>query len=295
MQYVTCGIDESGVGSIIGPIVIAGVMAPKKSVHILKEWGVTDSKRMSSKTESMIYGQIVNAPFLECRSLSIRPQEIDMAAGIKRRKKRRGERYGKAKTPGYGRVIGGGANINANDSSVKSLMAGRISEIITGLMILCGAQNQVMQYAYIDSFDSDVKKLGCDITSLVLERRSQIDEIADVSLPKIICKTGADLTVPVVSAASVVAGAVHHRMIQNIRHTMASWGYNTHRTGPFASDNRGMYRFIYDHYVLHGSLPLFVRSSCRPMKRLVRKAMRANKIHTAEHAIGLSERQSLHP
>lgn len=253
VQYVTCGIDESGVGSIIGPIVVAGVMVPEKSEHILKEWGVTDSKLMSSKTESMIYEKIVNAPFLEYRTLSIGPQEIDMAAGIKKRKKRRSERRRKAKTPGHGRVIEC-ADIDANDSSIKSLMAGRMAEIITGLMILCNSQNQVMQSAYIDSFDSDAKTLGCDITTLVLERRNQIDEIADVTLPGIICKTGADLTIPVVSAASVVAGAVHHHTIQNMQNMMASWGYITHRTGPFTSDNKNMYRFIHDHYLLHGSL-----------------------------------------
>ena len=284
MSYVTCGIDESGVGSIIGPIVIAGVTVPEKSEHILKEWGVTDSKRVSSKTESMICRQIVNAQFLECRALSVEPKEIDMAAGIQRQKKKKSNRRRKSKMPERERVIEE-AEIDANCSSVKSLMAQRIAEIITDLMILCVSQNQVMQSVYIDSFDSDANALECGIAELVLERCKHVDDITDVALPKIICKTGADLTIPVVSAASVVAGAVHHHMIQNLQNMMASWGYVTHRTGPFTSDNREMYRFIHDYYLLHGELPSFVRSSCRPIKRLVRKALSANKINTSQYVI----------
>ncbi|PWW26625.1 ribonuclease HIII [Cytobacillus oceanisediminis] len=44
------GTDESGKGDYFGPLVIAGVLVSKSSADILKELGITDSKKMSDKT-----------------------------------------------------------------------------------------------------------------------------------------------------------------------------------------------------------------------------------------------------
>ncbi|MFU8688753.1 ribonuclease HIII [Rossellomorea sp. FS2] len=44
------GTDESGKGDYFGPLVIAGVLVSKSSAAILKELGITDSKKMSDKT-----------------------------------------------------------------------------------------------------------------------------------------------------------------------------------------------------------------------------------------------------
>ncbi|MCP4757745.1 MAG: hypothetical protein GY866_43355 [Proteobacteria bacterium] len=42
------GIDEAGRGSILGPLVMAGVVIPEDHSDRLKNWGITDSKRFGS-------------------------------------------------------------------------------------------------------------------------------------------------------------------------------------------------------------------------------------------------------
>ena len=43
------GIDEAGRGSILGPLVIAGVLVDKSEEEILRSWGVADSKQFGSQ------------------------------------------------------------------------------------------------------------------------------------------------------------------------------------------------------------------------------------------------------
>jgi len=38
-----CGVDEAGRGSMLGPLVIAGVSISKSKVNLLKKLGVSDS------------------------------------------------------------------------------------------------------------------------------------------------------------------------------------------------------------------------------------------------------------
>ena len=250
MEYAICGVDESGVGSIIGPIITAGVAIPSGSEGILKEWGVTDSKRMSSGAEYALYKQITDAPFLTCRTAAIQPPDIDMAAKTRRRKGRRRRA--------------------AEYDGIRQLMAGRAAEVIMGLVRSCSARGRMIGTAYVDSFDTDTARLEQHIAAHV----SKMTHGARVPVPEIICRTGADRTMPIVSAASVVAGAVHKHEVQKVQREMLVGGGHACNTGPLASDSARMYRFIYDYYLRHGTLPAFVRASCRPMKRLVRHEVR---------------------
>ena len=43
-----CGIDDAGRGSMLGPLVIAGVSLEKKNLKKLTSLGVKDSKKLSS-------------------------------------------------------------------------------------------------------------------------------------------------------------------------------------------------------------------------------------------------------
>jgi|APSaa5957512622_1039677.scaffolds.fasta_scaffold103343_1 ribonuclease HII len=43
------GIDEAGRGSILGPLVMAGVLVEKSDEEMLKSWGVADSKLFGSQ------------------------------------------------------------------------------------------------------------------------------------------------------------------------------------------------------------------------------------------------------
>ena len=53
------GIDDAGRGSIIGPLVIAGVLVSEKQSSILSELGVKDSKSLSSTSRSQLYKKII--------------------------------------------------------------------------------------------------------------------------------------------------------------------------------------------------------------------------------------------
>ena len=45
-----CGIDDAGRGSMIGPLVIAGISIEKKNIKKLRKIGVRDSKTCSKNT-----------------------------------------------------------------------------------------------------------------------------------------------------------------------------------------------------------------------------------------------------
>ena len=47
---IICGVDDAGRGSMVGPLVIAGVTIDKKNLKKLKSIGVQDSKKLSPKT-----------------------------------------------------------------------------------------------------------------------------------------------------------------------------------------------------------------------------------------------------
>ncbi|WP_407391188.1 ribonuclease HII [Methanobrevibacter sp.] len=48
------GIDEAGRGSVLGPMVIAGVVVPEKMEKILERMGVKDSKRLTANRRTIL-------------------------------------------------------------------------------------------------------------------------------------------------------------------------------------------------------------------------------------------------
>jgi ribonuclease HII len=81
------GIDEAGRGSILGPLVVAGVAACEEALHILGEAGVKDSKLLTPERRSLLYEEIKR----HCDVVSflpIPPAEIDryVRYGARRRK-----------------------------------------------------------------------------------------------------------------------------------------------------------------------------------------------------------------
>lgn len=55
-----CGIDDAGRGSLLGPLVIAGVSIRKSKMHKLYDLGVRDSKRLSPTSRTKLYGKIID-------------------------------------------------------------------------------------------------------------------------------------------------------------------------------------------------------------------------------------------
>ena len=48
------GIDEAGRGSVLGPMVIAGVLVPEKMERVLERMGVKDSKRLTPNRRTIL-------------------------------------------------------------------------------------------------------------------------------------------------------------------------------------------------------------------------------------------------
>jgi len=54
-----CGVDEAGRGSMLGPLVVAGISISKSKVNLLKKQGVRDSKKLSPKAREHLYKKII--------------------------------------------------------------------------------------------------------------------------------------------------------------------------------------------------------------------------------------------
>ena len=54
-----CGVDEAGRGSMLGPLVIAGITINKSKINLLKKLGVRDSKKLSPVARESLYKKII--------------------------------------------------------------------------------------------------------------------------------------------------------------------------------------------------------------------------------------------
>jgi len=70
------GIDEAGRGSILGPLVVAGVSAGPQALEELREMGVKDSKALSPRKRRALYDEIVHLS-VAVQWVAIHPPEID--------------------------------------------------------------------------------------------------------------------------------------------------------------------------------------------------------------------------
>ena len=73
---IICGVDDAGRGSMVGPLVIAGVTIDKKNLKKLKSIGVQDSKKLSPKTREILYKKIIEIVD-EYYVVRIQPKTID--------------------------------------------------------------------------------------------------------------------------------------------------------------------------------------------------------------------------
>jgi ribonuclease HII len=61
------GIDEAGRGSVVGPLVIAGISFDSKNIKVLKDMAITDSKKTSPRKRKEKFEEISNL----CESIFI--------------------------------------------------------------------------------------------------------------------------------------------------------------------------------------------------------------------------------
>ena len=75
---LVCGVDEAGRGPLLGPLVIAGVVADEKNLDRLKSLGVKDSKLLTPKRREELFEQ-VKSIVESYEIIIVPPQEIDDA------------------------------------------------------------------------------------------------------------------------------------------------------------------------------------------------------------------------
>ncbi|MFB5648565.1 MAG: ribonuclease HII, partial [Candidatus Nitrosomaritimum aestuariumsis] len=54
-----CGVDDAGRGSMLGPLVIAGISIDKTKIRKLSALGVKDSKQLSAIKRKELYKKII--------------------------------------------------------------------------------------------------------------------------------------------------------------------------------------------------------------------------------------------
>ena len=78
------GVDEAGRGCVIGPLVIAGVLAREETIPALANLGVKDSKLLSRRKRELLETEIMRLT-LKIEIVTVSPVEIDhvVASGRK--------------------------------------------------------------------------------------------------------------------------------------------------------------------------------------------------------------------
>ena len=69
------GIDEAGRGSVLGPMVIAGVIVPEKMEKVLDRMGVKDAKRVTPNRRTILSRKLKK--MFEYDMIIITAREID--------------------------------------------------------------------------------------------------------------------------------------------------------------------------------------------------------------------------
>ena len=69
------GVDEAGRGSVLGPMVIAGVIVPEKMEKVLERMGVKDSKRLTPNRRVILSRKLKK--MFEYDMIVISAREID--------------------------------------------------------------------------------------------------------------------------------------------------------------------------------------------------------------------------
>ena len=65
-NLLICGIDEAGRGSVIGPLVIAGISIKKSNIKKLEDIGVRDSKALTKNKRSFLFDKILDVSEFVC-------------------------------------------------------------------------------------------------------------------------------------------------------------------------------------------------------------------------------------
>jgi ribonuclease HII len=76
------GVDEAGRGSIIGPLVVAGICLQESKIGRLSELGVRDSKALTPKARARLFGGIMKLADSVCIR-KVNPVDVDSSVSLR--------------------------------------------------------------------------------------------------------------------------------------------------------------------------------------------------------------------
>ena len=76
------GVDEAGRGSIVGPLVVAGIGIRESKITLLYKMGIKDSKALNPKARARLFGEILNVIDSFCIH-KIDPIEVDDSVSLR--------------------------------------------------------------------------------------------------------------------------------------------------------------------------------------------------------------------
>ena len=205
------GVDEAGRGSVIGPLVIAGVSVEENDLPKLVDIGVKDSKLLSPQKRETLATQIRKLA-LNCHVVFLSPVEID-------------------------HVVETGKRLHRLNRFEAQSMARVIAVLKPDV-------------AYVDASDVIADRFG-----------EHIAENLDFNL-KIVSEHKADITYPIVSAASIIAKVERDQAISNLQKKHGNLGCG------YPSDSNTI-NFLGNWIRKFGSYPDFVRKSWKTSKRVM--------------------------
>ena len=207
------GIDEAGRGSVIGPLVVAGVLFKEKDLPNLVDLKVKDSKLLTPQKRIELSMKIRKMALI-CHTIFLTPAEIDKVVESKRKLHK-----------------------------LNRLEAKAMAKIITILK---------PDLVYVDASDIIAERFG-----------EHIAELLDF-MPKIVSEHKADLTYPIVSAASIIAKVERDQAILQLQKRYGNLGCG------YPSDPKTI-KFLEDWKIKFGDYPHFVRKSWKTAKRIESK------------------------
>jgi len=202
-----CGIDDAGRGSMLGPLVIAGISIDKKNIRKLSALGVKDSKKLTPKKREELYVKIISLVD-DYFVTKISPKSIDTSV----------EKHG-----------------------LNHLEAKFMAKVITKLN---------PDTSYVDSCDVNPKRFGKEISKLSNNKQIRSYHHADSRFV-------------VVSAASILAKVTRDRTIARLRK-------NYDLGSGYPSDTKTI-DFVSQYYKKQKIMPIFVRKSWKPTKKIIEK------------------------
>jgi len=187
---IFAGVDDAGRGSVLGPLVIAGVCIEESKTPDLREMGVRDSKLLSPQKRQYLYRKIKK-----------------MATGIA---------YEKIEPPEIDKVVFNGQKL----FKLNYLEAKMMSSVLHKLKF---------DMAFVDCCDTNQTRFGHLISDLISERDGKNFTVGEKNplFDRIKSEHHADRNHPVVSAASIVAKVIRDSYVKRLhkKHGMFGSGY----------------------------------------------------------------------